>query len=258
MIMMFGCFKKPEVDKESSILTIEEAKTIAVGDEYEKVIVKTSGVVLEDGNVDEIVIEPSVGDGEVTLSNIQGRLLDVQGGGTNSIYLKGGSSFDKVEVKREDGPVRIHNDNTSKLGSLVVVEGSQDVILEGEVGDLNVLGKDVTVTATASTLGNVLIEGTNSVVVIEEDSQVEEASIGKDAEGSKIVINGKVKEVKAEASNSEIEIKGEIDVLVVTGKSNIVVTGKVKEIQFMAGAEDSSIVVKDEGNVEVVKTETKI
>ena len=33
MIMMFGCFKKPEVDKESSILTIEEAKTIAVGDE---------------------------------------------------------------------------------------------------------------------------------------------------------------------------------------------------------------------------------
>ena len=63
MIMMFGCFKKPEVDKESSILTIEEAKTIAVGDEYEKVIVKTSGVVLEDGNVDEIVIEPS-GDGK--------------------------------------------------------------------------------------------------------------------------------------------------------------------------------------------------
>lgn len=60
-----GCFsKKPSTEEEEEVkettLTIDEAKTVAIGDEYEKVIVQASGVTLEDGQADEIIIEPPV------------------------------------------------------------------------------------------------------------------------------------------------------------------------------------------------------
>ena len=107
MALVFGCSKKNDVDEPEDVdtvkdttLTINESQTVTVGDDYEKIIVQASGVVLENGTVDEIMIEPSVGDGDVTINNIQGKLLNVQGGGSNSIYVKGNSSFDNVEVKR--------------------------------------------------------------------------------------------------------------------------------------------------------------
>ena len=135
MALVFGCSKKTDGDEEqNTTLTLDEAQTITIGDDYEKIIVQASGVVIEDGTVDEIIIEQSVGDGDVTLNDIQGKLLNVQGGGTNSIYVQGTSSFDKVEVKREDGPVRVHADNTASIQLITIAEGSQDVILTGSFG----------------------------------------------------------------------------------------------------------------------------
>ena len=259
MVLIFGCSKKADNDQEqNTVLTIDEAQSITLGDDYEKVIIQVSGVVLEDGTVDEVVIEPSVGDGEVTLKNIQSLKLCVQGGGTDSIYLTGNSSIKEIEAQREDGPVRIHTDEFVKVDTLTIAEGSQDVIVTGTVDDLVVEASDVLVTATKAILKNVSINGENSIVIIEEDSEVEGVILSKDSNGSKVVVNGTAKEVIVESSDSEVEITGSVDVLVVTGKCNIVITSEVKEIIFMAGAEESTITIEGDGVVNLIRTETSI
>ena len=258
LALISGCSKKKEDTEKSTVLTIDEAKTVAVGDDYEKIIVQASGAVLENGTVDEVIIEPVVGNGEVTLNNIRGKLLDVQGGGTNSIYLQGSSTFEMVEAKRAEGPVRIYTDNTAQIDKLTITEGSQDVIVTGRVDDMEIEAPDVTVTATDADIKSVSISGANSILTIEEGSEVEKVVATADAEGSRVVVNGTAKDVTVEGSDSEVEINGAVDVLIVTGKSNIIITAEVREIRFMAGAEDSTITVAGEGVVQVIRTETSI
>ena len=77
MALVFGCSKKNDVDEPEDVdtvkdttLTINESQTVTVGDDYEKIIVQASGVVLENGTVDEIMIEPQWERWDVTI-NIQ-------------------------------------------------------------------------------------------------------------------------------------------------------------------------------------------
>ncbi len=164
MVLIFGCTNNAEGEPEQdTTLIVDEAKTITVGSDYEKIIVQAPGAVLEDGTVDEIIIEPSVGEGEVTLTNIQSNRLDVN------------SAESKVTIK-----------------------------------------------------------------------------------GSAVTVDGSVKNIAIEGDGTELEVKGTVGVLVVTGKSNIAVTSKVNEAQFRDESQDSTISIEGEGVVKLIKTKANI
>ena len=257
--MVFGCFKKADAPEEQdTTLVIEESKTVTIGDEYEKVVVKASGVVLEDGEVDEVVIDAAVEDGEVTLSNIQGDKLDIQGGGTDSIYLEGTSYFERAEMGRKEGPVRIVTKDNARVQSLTIIDGSKDVIVTGSIGELKVEASDIEVSAVEATLGKLSDLGEDNTIILDEDSEANEILVAEEASGSKLIIKGNVKELIVEGKDSELDISGEVALLILEEKAEIRVSSEIEEIHFKLGAEDSELIVEEDGAVKLIRTETSI
>ena len=135
VITIFGCTKKTDIAEQ--ILEVNESSIVTVGDSYQKVSVNFTDVILNDGSVDHIVLANTINDGNATLNNITAGLLEVFGGGENSIYLNG-SRFDVVDTKREDGAIRLVLDDDSIITKLNVVKNSQNVSFNGRVDELNV------------------------------------------------------------------------------------------------------------------------
>ncbi|MEA4967941.1 MAG: hypothetical protein VB048_07495, partial [Bacteroidaceae bacterium] len=214
LITIFGCTKKSDINEQ--ILEVNESSIVAVGDSYQKVSVNFTDVVLNDGSVDHIVLAKTINDGNATLNNINAGLLEVFGGGDNSIYLNG-SRFDVVNAKREDGAIRLVLDDNSIINKLSVLKNSQNVSFNGRVDELNVEASDITVNAIAATLKKITITGANTTVFVDKDSTVDEVYIDQLAVNSMVIIEGQVKS------------------LVVSGSAKIVVSGHVNEIFFTDG-----------------------
>lgn len=177
--MVIGCSKKPVDLENDTLLEINKSQVITLGDDYIKVVVTIEDVVLNDGKVDHLVLEKSIEDGNVTLNNIEGRLLEVKGGGSNSIYVNG-SSFDNVEVKREEGAIRLVLDEISKISTLTVLEGSKDIIISGNIDNLAVNASSITIENTNTTLNRGTINGSNNVFILDINSSIEELYVNGD------------------------------------------------------------------------------
>ncbi len=92
----------------------DEAGTFGPEDEadpetiYGDVIVKADGVTLQNFIITgDLIIAEEVGDGEVTLNNlqVQGELI-IRGGGADSIYVNGGE-YSNIRIEEVDGVVRV-------------------------------------------------------------------------------------------------------------------------------------------------------
>ena len=235
--MVIGCSKKPVDLENDTLLEINKSQVITLDDDYIKVVVTIEDVILNDGKVDHLVLDKSIQDGNVTLNNIEGRLLEVKGGGSNSIYVNG-SSFDNVEVKREEGAIRLALDEISKISTLTVLEGSKDVIISGNIDNLDVNASSITIENTNTTLNRGTINGSNNVFILDINSSIEE-----------LYVNG---------DNNEIVINGYVERLIVSGKSNITINGNVKEIIFLDGSDESTITITSDGSVDEVTTDVLI
>lgn len=257
LISLSGCFFKNNTAKDG-ILTIDKAQTLIVGEQYKKIIIKTADVTIENGKVDEILIEPSVGNGAVTLNNIVARNLEIHGGGPNSIYIRGKSTLDNVILNRKDGPVRFVADSSTNVKVLTVADDSQNVFLSGKLGNVKVEASDIDISADGATISEIQIDGSNNHFNISSDSQIDSLNISENSHGIKLLIDGNVKEIVSAGNNADIRINGDVEKLVITGNSNIVITSQVKEIIFMEGAEDSIITIEGSGTVELIRTNSPI
>ena len=237
VITIFGCTKKTDIAEQ--ILEVNESSIVTVGDSYQKVSVNFTDVILNDGSVDHIVLANTINDGNATLNNITAGLLEVFGGGENSIYLNG-SRFDVVDTKREDGAIRLVLDDDSIITKLNVVKNSQNVSFNGRVDELNVEASDITVNAIDATLKKITVTGANTTVFVDKDSTVDEVYIDQLAVNSMVIIEGQVKS------------------LVVSGSAKIVVSGHVFEIIFTDGADESTLIVLNGGSVGLVNTQVLI
>ena len=100
----------------------------------------------------DLIIGDGVGDGEVTLDDVTvtGRVL-VRGGGENSIKIIGNSNIKNIIIARVDGIVRIYAEDGTEIGE-VIVDGNDDVIIEGGFTSVTIVGPDITVTATNASI----------------------------------------------------------------------------------------------------------
>lgn len=259
MASLTSCFSKKPVDNQQDVLIVDTAETITVGDSYEKVVVKSTGAILENGKVDEIIIEATVADGEVTLNNIQGTLLTIQGGGTSSIYVIGSSSFDVVRIKREDGAVRVVAEDGSVLKVVEIEDGSQDVILSGNIGDVMINAAGINVVAESkSKVGKVTINGKDSTFTILEDAFVDCIDVDNKAHNTKLIVDGTVDEVTNHSDATKIKVKGNVKKISTFKKSSIEVAGLVQEVIIMDGAEGSELIIAKDGVVEIVRAKAPV
>jgi uncharacterized protein YjdB len=154
----------------------------------------------------DLIIGDGVGDGEVTLDDVTvtGRVL-VRGGGENSIKIIGNSNIKNIIIARVDGIVRIYAEDGTEIGE-VIVDGNDDVIIEGGFTSVTIVGPDITVTATNASIESASIEGENSNIIIDENSSVKTINVN----ASNVEINGEgtVESVIANANNVEVKVPG--------------------------------------------------
>lgn len=171
------------------------------------VMVNVAGVTLKDLTVNgDLIIGEGVGEGDFTLDNVNvtGRMV-VRGGGVNSIIIKGSSTVGQVIVARVDGAVRIVVEEGSTIEVIYINDGTDEVIIEGNIEDL-------------------VVQAPNAQVVVPEGSNIINLVINKEAEGSSVTVEGTVTNIVTEAPNT-----------VVTG------TGTVTNVEIKAGANNSTI-----------------
>lgn len=170
-------------------------------------IINTPDVVLKDITVDgDLIIGDGVGQGDVTLenTNIKGRLV-VRGGGENSIIIRGTSTVNKVIIAKVDGVVRVFNDTGVEIGE-VVVDGSDDIILEGHFSDVVIDADDIVVNTNNSTIKNVTINSENTKLEVKEGSKIENTVVN--GKGNIVSGAGEVQSIEVNESNSSISIEG--------------------------------------------------
>ncbi len=186
------------------------------------VIINTPDVTLKDVNITgDLIIGDGVGDGDVTLENVNvsGRLI-IRGGGLNSIKILGTSNMQNIVVARINGQVRVYTEEGIIIGE-VVVDGKDDVLIEGSVNMVTILASNVTVTAKKSIIDDAVIEGDHSRLIVESDSTVSNLTV--EAASTEIEVNGQITDVVVNKESAAISGSGGVKT-VLANADNITVT----------------------------------
>lgn len=212
------------------------------------VLIRVPGVTLKNLTIEgDLIIADGVGEGDVTLDNVrvEGRTI-VRGGGENSIIIKGNSNLGKVIACKVDGKVRITVEDTSDVEIIYVDDGSDDVLVEGLIGTLEVAGDNITAIARKANLTNAIVSGDNSTIILKTSSTLKEGKISgtaskiiveKGAIADKIVIDGAGAGVEGAGTVKGVEIKdGGDNASVTTQNTRIEVTKGVEGVTAAGGA----------------------
>lgn len=218
------------------------------------VMITVPGVTLRNMKITgDLFIGDGVGDGDIILDNvvITGRTV-IRGGGMNSIKIIGKSNLQNIIVARVDGQVRVYSEEGLEI-SEIIVDGNDDVIIEGNAGNVTVTASDITVIATNARIDSGIVEGDNSKIIVSTDSSVNKAEINGDnsevvvLSGSKIgsiIVNGTGADISGEGKIGKVEAKAN-GTKVSTPGTKVIATGGAKDV--MAGTLPVGV-----GNSEIV------
>jgi len=190
----------------------------------DNVIVNVPGVILSNLTIPgDLIIGDGVGDGEVTLDGVivTGRLL-VRGGGVNSVRITGNSNIQNIIISRVSGQVRVYSEDGTQIGD-IIVDGSDDVIIEGKVGSVTIVSGDITVTAVNAQIAAASIQGEGSQIIASANTTIEKAAMdGKNT--AIITMDGSViRSISANGTGASISGTGAVGI-VMANADNIVVT----------------------------------
>ncbi len=220
------------------------------------VIINTPDVTLKDINIaGDLIIGDGVGDGNVTLDNVNvsGRLV-VRGGGLHTIKILGTSNLQHIIIARVDGQVRVYTEDGTVIGE-VIVDGKDDVLIEGSVGAVTILANDVTVTTKNATVDDAVIEGENSRLVVESDSTIGNLSVN--AVNTKIEALGQITDIVVNEEGADISGDGRVET-VLANADNVTVTTENTLVTAVEGTTGVKAGTKDvaEGTTENTTTHT--
>lgn len=176
------------------------------------VIVRVPGVTLKGLTVKgDLIIADGVGEGDVTLDSVkvEGRTV-VRGGGENSIIVKGGSELGRVIVAKVDGVVRVFAEDGAEIEVIYVDDGSDDVIVEGTFGALEVAGNEVNVYANKASINDATVSGDNSKIIVGDGSKVKSGSITGDSSAILVDKGGIVDKITISGSDASVDGEGEV------------------------------------------------
>lgn len=186
------------------------------------VMVNVPGAVLKNMTITgDLIIGDGVGNGEVTLNNVvvTGTTI-VRGGGVNSIRIIGNSNVKNIVVTRVNGEVRVFAEDGTEVGT-VIVDGKDDVIIEGKVKDVKVEASDITVTANNATIDSLTMNGAQSQIIANKNVTIKNVIVN--AKDNKIVAEKGATIKKVEANQDGAKISGSGTVTAVNANANNIV-----------------------------------
>ncbi len=187
-------------------------------------VVNTYGVVLKDMTVrGDLILAEGIGSGDVTLDNvkIEGTTI-VRGGGENSIIIKNSSMLGTVSVRRIDGKVSVKVQDGSEVEMIIIDDGSDDVIVTGVVGILQIDASDITVTAKAAVLSKVEVNGKKTTLFIDEKSSANTIEFNKGASNGAATINGMAKTLVSESEGLKVKGDGKLETAKINANNNLI------------------------------------
>ncbi len=205
-------------------------------------LINKPGVVLKNVAVNgNLIIADGVGRGEVTLDGVKitGTAV-IRGGGENSIIISGSSTIPNLSVYTTSGIVAIKVTGNALVEVVYVNDGSDEVIVNGNVSNLSV-GQDVTVNTVGANIKNLKVEGSGSTVVIDKASSIDNVSVNLTAAQANIQVNGTAKTVNTEGLRTTVTIGGTVD-----------------KLDVAAGATGTAVTVQNGAKVNNITAETKL
>jgi hypothetical protein len=234
------------------------------------IMINTPNVTLKDLTVNgDLIIGDGVGDGEVVLDNVNvvGRMV-VRGGGKDSIIIRGSSDVSNIIISRVDGAVSIRVQGDSNVEIIYIDDGSDDVNIEGTVGNIDIIASGIIVNAVGTTINSINILGGDSTIIIDANSTVETINVAKDAANAKAEVEGTVNTITTAAAGSEITGTGTVERVeakegatgakILTPNTQIVVDANVTGVTGIEGVEISggSTVNNDDTDTKPEETNT--
>jgi hypothetical protein len=203
------------------------------------VMVNVPGVTLKNLTVNgHLIIGDGVGDGNIILDNVtlKGDLI-ARGGGVNSIIIKGGSVTGKVIISKVNGEIRV----TTEDGAIIDVEitdGGDDIIIEGNIGTLEVTVPDIPVVIQNATVQNVEVVAESVQVTVAQTATVTTVNVQSTATGTNVVVAGTVTTVNTQAPQTAVSGTGTVTTVnVQSGANNTSITTPSTSITVASGTE---------------------
>lgn len=225
-------------------------------DQSDDLVITEPGTVVKDKTVaGDVIIQASVGSGDVTLDNvtIQGDLL-VKGGGANSVHLKDTDVKGTVYAQRTAGTVRIVAEGASQLDRVVVLNGTHLQAAADFKGSI----KEVVIDEQASSTQAITIDAktdkidiqANVTITIKEDAK--QVVLADTAEKAKLTVtdSAKVETLTVNAPKATVEIASGAKVETLTANEAVDINGSGSIGKLEANASNVTTEIKPD------KTET--
>ncbi len=196
------------------------------------VMINVPNVTLKDVIIKgDLVIGDGVGDGNVTLDSVTvtGRVV-IRGGGVNSIEITGTSNLQNIVIARVDGQVRVYNADGTEVGK-IIIDGKDDVIIQGNVDTVTLMAPDVRVTTYAE-ITSATIEGENSQIIVAASSTINTISVA--ASNTVVDVSGNVTNIVVNGERTAISGSGNVG-SVAANANNVIVTTSNTDVTAAAG-----------------------
>lgn len=174
----------------------------------DSVIINVPNVTLSDSKLTDVVIGDGVGEGEIVLKNVECDNLIVRGGGVNSIYISD-SDIKNITVTKVDGNVRVVGKDGSNINALEIVDGKDDVIIEGNFDVVDVTSDNLSVIIKNAEIKNLNVYGAGAEVSLTQGAKVS----SMDVNAENVTLSAE-KGTAIEKLNSASEINGSFDGIV--------------------------------------------
>lgn len=190
---------------------INQAGTITQVVSSGNVMVNVANVTLKDVTVNgDLIIGDGVGDGDVTLENVivTGNTI-VRGGGSNSVLLKGKSKIENMFIAKIKGNIRIAAIDDAIINNLFVIDGKENVKIEGKVGNANITMENSMVFQNAI-VSKLIIDSSANVKIDEKSTIIYAAAKGK----ANLTNYGNIETYVKENSKAVLDNKGKVNKVV--------------------------------------------
>ncbi len=197
---------------ESEFFSIDKILTLDGGEEFDAknatFMIKVAGVTLKNiKNIKQIIVAEGVGDGDFTLDGCEAAKVTLNGGGANSIHLKGAkvavlnAAYDGVRIVLEKA-CRILSLGVQKSCHIEAPEAQsfvESVIVEKNVGEVKLSGRTSITTLVTHSVVAVTVK-TKIVINSQYITIVKAADKAEDVSGNVIV-----EEIEQETTSGDIE-----------------------------------------------------
>lgn len=167
----------------------------------------------------DVIIGDGVSEGDITLDrvNVEGRLV-VRGGGVNSIHIIN-STASQILISKVDGNVRVAVDQASSINIIMVMDGKDDVVVEGSVTKL-VVESDTPVVVKDASIETVEVTAPNATLSLTGRTTVDSVEINEQAQGVRVDTDATVT-IKTVKADNNVTLTGQGTVQKTEGEGKV-------------------------------------